>query len=230
MQPYFLPYIGYFQLIAAVDKFVLLDDVNYINRGWINRNRIAVGGESHWLTVPLNGAGQNRLIKEIEIVSDEAWKLKMRRTVQGEYASAPCFKEVFPLFEETLAKAQGNLSLFLHRSLRIILDYLGLGTPIEPTSAIYPKHGLKGQERILDICMKESASIYINPPGGRGLYDQSLFAARGVQLLFLDPNLEGLHLRHSGLDGPVLSILDVLMLNPPEAVAQSAGAFKLVPF
>jgi hypothetical protein len=223
MQPYFLPYLGYFQLMSAVDKLVLLDDVNFINRGWINRNRIAVNGEPHWLTLPLAKASQNRLINEIEIVDDPLWKRKATRTVELSYRNAPFAQEILPLFSDILKEARGPLSVFLFRQLRLVTDYIGIEAVIEPTSTIYPKEDRTGPDRILDICRQEGATRYFNLPGGRDLYDAQMFAAAGIELRFIDPNVKALSLRHSGHEGPVLSILDLLMLNSPAAIREALG-------
>lgn len=228
MQPYFLPYIGYFQLMSAVDKLVLLDDVNFINRGWINRNRIALNGEPHWLTLPLKKASQNRLINEIEILDEPLWKKKMTRTVEASYRSAPFANQVLPLFANMLEDARGSLSAFLFRHLQKIADYVGLDSRIEATSAIYPKEGRAGQDRILDICQREGATDYVNLPGGRELYDTEFFAGSGIQLLFLEPNLQSLNLRHGGDEGPAFSILDLLMLNPPASIREAIAMARLV--
>jgi hypothetical protein len=229
MQPYFLPYIGYFQLMAAVDKFVVLDDVNFINRGWINRNRIAVNGEPYWLTLPLAKASQNRLINEIKILDDPLWKRKMIRTLELSYRSAPFAHEVWPMLSDLLEEARGSLSAFLFRHLRRVVDYIGIDVSIEPTSAIYPKEGRAGQERILDICRREGATSYVNLPGGRELYDPPTFAASGIKLLFIEPNLEALALRHSGRGAPSLSILDLLMLNSPATIHEVIKKSQLSP-
>lgn len=218
MQPYFLPYIGYFQLMSAADKFVLLDDVNFINRGWINRNRIAVNGEPCWMTMPLARASQNRLINEIEIMADTSWKRKMLRTVELNYRDAPCLSEVLSLFSEMLEDAHGSLSVFLYRQLKRMSEYLGLTVRIEKTAAVYPKNGKAGQDRILDICRREGADSYINLPGGRDLYDAEPFVAAGIELLFLEPKFSEMNLQYGGNEGPVLSILDLAILNPPAAV------------
>ena len=229
MQPYFLPYVGYFQLMAAADKFVLLDDVNFINRGWINRNRIAVNGEPYWMTVPLAQASQNRLINEISIVEDASWKQKMLRTVRLSYHDAPHLSEVLPLFSEILEDAQGLLSLFLYRQLERIADYIGLAVRIEKTAAVYPKEGKSGQDRILDICRREGADTYINLPGGRDLYDAAAFSAAGIELRFLDLNLSQMNLDYGGKEGPVLSILDLVMLNSAATVRGAVEACRLTP-
>jgi hypothetical protein len=227
MQPYFLPYIGYFQLMAAVDKFIILDDVNFINRGWINRNRIPINDQPHWLTVPLVKASQNRLINEIDIVIDDGWKVKMLRIVKASYATAPFAESMLSLFSRMVADAEGSLSSFLCRTFEQVTTYIGIDVCIEPTSAIYPKEGRKGQQRILDICLREGATSYVNLPGGRNLYDKDMFASAGVELMFLDPNLRALPLRYSGQEGPVFSILDLMMLNPPSAIRESSQMFRV---
>jgi hypothetical protein len=218
MQPYFLPYIGYFQLMAAVDKFVLLDDVNFINRGWINRNRIAVNGEPSWVTLPLAKASQNRLINEIQLVDDPLWKRKTLRTVELSYHRAPHSSEVLQLFSDILNQARGSLSVFLFRQLQQMADYIGIAVQIVATSAVYSKDGRAGQDRIIDICRREGVTSYANLPGGRDLYDPAAFAAAGIELLFLDPNFQALNLRHGGREGPILSILDLVMLNSAATV------------
>jgi hypothetical protein len=228
MQPYFIPYIGYFQLMAAVDKFVILDDVNFINRGWINRNRIPVNGRAHWLTVPLVKASQNRLINEIYIVEDDGWKDKMLRTVEASYTAAPFAETILSLFSQVLASAEGRLSTFLFRTLTQVAAYIGTNVCMEETSAIYPKEARKGQHRILDICVREGATCYVNPPGGRELYNPELFASAGVKLQFLDANLGELPLRYSGQEGPCFSILDLMMLNSQNALKKAVGGFRLV--
>ena len=221
MQPYFLPYIGYFKLMAGVDRLVLLDDVNFIRRGWINRNRIAINGVVHWLTIPLGEASQNRLINKIQIADDPAWKRKMIRKVDLSYRAAPYRDTVLPLFAKIIEAASGPLSPFLLSQLRLVANYLGLSVRIEPTSAAYPKGGLSGQDRILAICRREGAKTYVNLPGGRELYDLKAFAANGIELLFVELDLAGLRLQSSGQEGPSLSILDLLMLNSPSAIRKA---------
>jgi hypothetical protein len=227
MQPYFLPYLGYFQLMSAADKLVLLDDVNFINRGWINRNRIAINGEPYWLTLPLAKASQNRLINEIQIVDEPAWSKKMMRTVELSYRNAPFADAILPFFSDMLKEARGSLSVFLFRQLRQVADYLGIDVKIEPTSTIYPKEGRTGQDRILDICRREAATSYVNLPGGRDLYEPQAFATAGIKLLFIEPNLDALALQHGGQEGPSLSILDLLMHNSAATIGDAVRNVSL---
>lgn len=227
MQPYFFPYLGYWQLLAAVDTFVILDDVNYINRGWINRNRIAINGEPSWLTVPLQGASQNKYICDIDIAPDDGWKKRLQRSLTTAYAKAPHSANVLALFEQWLAHADGNLSTALHHSITQVAEKLDLHTTIIPSSRIYPKGELKGAERILDICKREGAAVYVNPPGGKELYDAAMFRAAGIELQFLQPDLHQDELRSGASDGSVLSILDSMMHNSAEELAEAAKRFGL---
>lgn len=228
MQPYFIPYIGYFQLIAAVDKFIILDDVNYINRGWINRNRISINNQPHWLTIPLVKASQNKLIKEIDIQSDLTWKKTMLLTVKTNYSKAPFFVKTYQLFEQILFFPNHNISLFLYNSLTLITEYLNIKTTIIPTSAIYPKGNLKGQNRILDICLRENATHYYNPPGGKEIYNSELFAQSGVKLSFIEPDFSKINLVHSNYDSPpTLSILDLMMFNDSFKIRQTLESYRL---
>lgn len=220
MQPYFLPYVGYWQLVSAVDKFVLLDDVNYINRGWIARNRImGSGGKPQWMTLPVQGASQNKLICELDLVPDDGWRSRLSTTVRHSYGKAPFFEAAFPCFEETMAGATGNLSEFLAGSIVRMAKFMGLDTEIIPTSREFPKGNLRGAQRIIDICRRLGASAYINPPGGTDLYDADDFRDADIALYFLRPKLAESSLRSSAEDGAVLSILDTLMYNDRSAVA-----------
>ncbi|MGN6085439.1 WbqC family protein [Trinickia sp.] len=217
MQPYFFPYIGYFQLMAKVDAFVVFDDVNFINKGWINRNRINVGGAAHMVTVPLQQASQNRLICEIELDVTSNWRDKMLKTIEQSYVRAPQFQKVFPLIERIVRHPATNLADYLLHSLTVLRDALHLPTALIATSRGYGNDALKGQERIIDICLKERTRVYVNAIGGMELYARSEFADKGLELKFLQPTLAPYacgKLAHV----PGLSIIDVLMWNDPAIV------------
>jgi hypothetical protein len=217
MQPYFLPYIGYFQLMAAVDKFVVFDDVNFINRAWVNRNRLLLNGAPHTFTVPLRGASQNKLICEIELVDEQGWREKLLRTLQQAYGKAPYYVQVSTMLENLINYPLIRLDEFLLNSLREVVRYLTLEVEIVGSSRIYKNAHLKGQERILDICRQEQADIYINPIGGTNLYDRADFSKQGLSLYFLRPRPISYP---QGQAGHVewLSIIDVLMFNKPSAI------------
>lgn len=227
MQPYFLPYIGYFQLMAAVDKFVVLDDVNYINRGWINRNRLLLDGVAHTFTVPLRGASQNKLICEIELDDDQGWRVKLLRTIRQAYGKAPCYAQACPLMESLINYPSVRLDEFLLNSLREIVRYLSLEVEIVSSSRIYKNAHLKGEERILDICRQEQANIYINPVGGVDLYDRASFSKQELSLYFLRSRPIS-YSQGKGEHIPWLSILDVLMFNEPSAVRRLLAERDLV--
>jgi hypothetical protein len=226
MQPYIFPYIGYFQLINSVDKFVIYDDVNYINKGWINRNQIIVNNKAFLFTVPLKGASQNRLIRDIE-VSGNGWKVKFLSTIEMAYKKAPQFIEIFPLIRGVLQSDAGYIGQLAYLSLAAVTRYLELHTIFEKTSAIYTNNNLKSQHRILDICLREGASQYINPIGGQEIYSSELFEKSEIKLNFLETN--GVTYKQFGHEFiPNLSIIDVLMFNSKERIRGMLELYELL--
>ncbi|WP_426060619.1 WbqC family protein [Hymenobacter sp. B1770] len=219
MQPYIFPYLGYFQLIAAVDKFILFDDVHFINKGWINRNRLLLNNDIVTFTIPLRKASQNRLIKDLEISREIKWQPKLLKTIEMAYAKAPYFRQVFPIVNHILTADDTHISRLVHRSLLHVLDYLDVGTEVVASSAGYANGHLRGQHKILDICCQEQAGEYVNPLGGAALYERALFDQHGVHLHFLEPTLIG-YPQFSSTFVPGLTILDVLMHNSPGQVGQ----------
>lgn len=224
MQPYFLPYIGYFQLMAAVDKFVVYDDVNYINKGWINRNQILLNRQPYMFTIPLKEASQNKKINEISLTSDDKWRDKMLRTFGQSYKRAPMFNDVFPLVESIVSYPESNLATFIHHSLTQLCSYMNLKTVIVPSSTVYGNQHLKAQERIIDICIRENATVYVNAPNGKSLYDASVFSAENIELKFLEPSSVRYE-QYPEVDFvPYLSIVDVLMFNDRERIGSMLGS------
>jgi len=185
MQPYFLPYIGYWQLINAVDKFVILDDVNYINKGWINRNNILVNSNAKLFTIPLSEASQNKKINEISISDDVKWIANLLKTIEYSYKKAPLFNQALPIIQDCVTFGDKNLSAFIYNSTKNICNYLNIETQIIPSSSQYNNDDLKASARILDICIRENTDEYINPIGGTELYDKSTFLEKGINLHFL---------------------------------------------
>lgn len=226
MQPYLFPYLGYFQLIHAVDRFAVLDDVNFINRGWINRNRILLDGEPHRFTVPLVKASQNRLIRDIA-VAPGPWQTKLLRTLEQAYGKAPFREPVLALVEGVLSQASGTIGDLAFASLRAVCGYVGLEREFVSSTSAYGNASLKGQERILDICRREGASTYVNPPGGRELYEAAAFAAAGVDLRFLE-SLDSTYDQLGAPFQPGLSIVDVLMFNAPARTLELLERYRLV--
>jgi hypothetical protein len=212
MQPYLFPYVGYFQLVAAVDKFVFYDDVNYIKNGWINRNRLLRDEEAHYFTVPLSGASPFQKIKQVRVHQDGTWRRKMLESVRHSYSKAPEFEAINALLCTTLQSTAMNISDLASQSVVSVSRYLGLETQFVMSSSSYGNEDLHGVDRILDICAKENASEYHNLPGGRELYESSVFEKHGVNLRFVDTAL-CTYKQFSENFHPGLSILDVLMFN-----------------
>ncbi|QTN30585.1 WbqC family protein [Rhodoferax sp. AJA081-3] len=227
MQPYFLPHLGYFQLIAAVDKLVIYDDVNFINAGWINRNRILLNGAPHMFTVPLQAASQNKLIHEIGLAQDDRWRDKTLRTIALHYKKAPRYLEVMPMLERIFKYPVTRLDTFILHSLEEVMRYVGLRTVIQPSSQIYGNRELRGQARILDICKIEGAQVYVNTPGGRDLYDCETFKANGIQLKFLGSKPIVYDQKQGEFFGS-LSVIDVLMFNDLQAIQKMLGNMNFI--
>jgi len=224
MQPYFMPYIGYFQLMKAVDKYVVYDDVNYINKGWINRNRILIGQEAKLFTIPLAGASQKKRINEIFIADNF---VKLQKTLRMNYSKAPFFKDVMHLFDAIFAHPDKQLALFILHSFRVVLEYLDIKTDFILSSCIEKDNSLKGQNKILTICKELEADTYINAIGGQDLYDRNIFNAHGIELKFLRPKpVTYVQFRHEFV--PNLSMIDVLMFNSPEKIVKMLDAYEFI--
>jgi hypothetical protein len=230
MQPYVFPYIGYFQLIKAVDKFVVYDDVAFINKGWINRNNILVNGKASMFTIPLIGASQNRQIREIEIDNLVAWSKKFLKTVEQSYKKAPFYKEGFQLVEQVFNLPIKNIAELGVNSLNETCKYLNIETEIVESSTIYNNQDLKAQGRILDICLQEKANHYINPIGGMAIYNKQLFADNKILLNFI--KAKPIQYKQFNKEDesfvPWLSIIDLLMFCTVEEINEHLIKFELV--
>ena len=179
MQPYFIPYLGYWQLINAVDLYVVYDDVNFIKRGWVNRNRILVDGKPRYFNVPLKGASQNKRICEIGVDNDARLIEKNLRTIEFAYKKAPYYQEIYALMERILTCGKENLAEYLMESIKRINSYLGITTELVMSSSLKKDCSLKGQDKILSICGILGATEYYNAIGGTKLYSYSDFKDRG---------------------------------------------------
>jgi hypothetical protein len=228
MQPYVFPYLGYFQLISEVDTFIVLDDVNYINRGWINRNRILNRrSETIQWTIPLVQRSSNRLIKDHKIATDHpSWK-KIPKTIHSVYANAPQFDEVWPSVKLLFDQADDNLSEFALSTIKFVLDYLNIEVKIVSSSSVYKNQAFKGQERIIDICKSERAHSYVNLQGGKALYEPSLFLEQGIELYFLEHIPTPYPQWQENEFVASLSILDMLMFNDKDNAKKLLATYEL---
>jgi hypothetical protein len=226
MQPYFFPYIGYWQLINAVDRFVIYDDVNYIKGGWINRNRILINGAPAFLTAPLHKSSSHKHICDISLQTSSLWRDKLLKSVETTYRKSPYFHGVFPIIEAIIRHDTDNLADYLTHQLLKLSAFIGIKTEFVVSSHCYANNNLSSQTRILDICKQESANRYINPQGGQALYDTVSFHNIGVDLHFIVMHPITYKQRVKGFI-PNLSIIDVLMENEPDKVRQQLDAFNL---
>jgi hypothetical protein len=212
MQPYFFPYVGYFNLVAAVDKFVFYDDVNFIKNGWINRNRLFISGDVRYITVPLSGASSNIKIKDVKMQDKIIWQKKLLTSIEQSYAKAPNFSATFELVNEIIDSDEISVAKLAKNSVIKIAEKLCLNTNFVWESGSYQNEHLSSSERVIDICKLEDAKEYINLPGGRELYQSEQFEQHGILLKFIDPKLTSYNqFKREFMSG--LSIIDILMFN-----------------
>jgi len=220
MQPYFLPYVGYFQLIQAVDTFVVYDNIQYTKKGWINRNRILVGGKDEYLTLPLKKTSDFLHVNQRELAdswSDE--KIKMLRKIKEVYRNSPQFNVVFPLIESILNFDKKNLFDFIYNSIISVSVFLNIKTNFVISSTVKIDHEFKGEEKVIALCKKLNAKNYINPIGGVELYNTLNFLNEGIKLQFIrTDNIT--YKQQNNIFVPSLSIIDVLMYNSKEKVTE----------
>lgn len=226
MQPYFLPYIGYWQLMAAADRFVVYDNIQYTKQGWINRNRFLRNGADAFFTVPLK-KGSDFLDVADRVLADDFNPGTLLNPLAAAYARAPYFGAVFPVIEAVVSAAPRNLFEYLHHSLVTIADYLEIRTPIVVSSSVAIDHRLASQRKVLALCEALGATRYINSIGGRELYSAPAFAEHGVELQFLQPR-PVTYRQYDHPFVPGLSIVDVMMFNSRDAVRGMLGAYDLV--
>ncbi|CAN5430476.1 WbqC family protein [soil metagenome] len=216
MQPYFFPYIGYFQLLRSVDVFVLYDNIKYTKKGWINRNRMLQQGRDVMFSLPLKSDSDFLDVRERELAVDFK-RDKLLNQIGGAYRSAPYFAQTFPLIEEIVRNDERNLFKFLHHSMARTCVHLGIATEIRVSSEIPIDHGLKNQEKVLALCKAVGAGTYINAIGGMELYSKAAFNSRGIELEFIKPKPFE-YAQFGDPFVPWLSIIDVMMFNSLEAI------------
>ena len=188
MQPYFLPYLGYFQLIAASDVFVFYDDVQFTKKGWIRRNRIWSNNQEQLISLPCKGASPNRLINEIEVATKHPDYLKIKKSIIQSYAKATEFKKLRSLLERIFDDHRCTLAEFNARSITAILNFLDIRCELISSSEFAPEtRGLERSDRLISITKKLGSSTYINSLGGQDLYDKAYFSSKDIELLFLNP-------------------------------------------
>ncbi len=223
-QPYFLPYIGYWQLINAVDLFEICDDYNY-RKGWVNRNRILVNGNPSYFHLDIQHPTVNKKINE-HIIADFAIDLKLHQ-LQIVYGRAPFFRQSVEVMEEIYGFQDRNLGNFLANSIQIISNYLGIKTRFILSSEYERNRSLKSEESVIECCHILGGDTYYNAIGGTELYSFENFRENGIKLAFL--KMGDIHYRQFNYDFvPNLSILDVMMFNPVEKIQEMLNEYTLV--
>jgi hypothetical protein len=226
MQPYLLPYIGYWQLLAAVDCFVVYDNIEYAKKGWINRNRFLRNGADAFFTVPLKGASDFLDVRDRSIADSFDPGALLQRLASA-YRKAPSFATVFPLIEAIIGAEPRNLFDYLYHSIVATAAYLEIRTPIVVSSTVAIDHGLKAERKVLALCQALGAARYVNAIGGRALYSVQAFAEQGIELKFIQSR----PIVYPQFDRPFvpgLSIVDVMMFNSKDVVRAMLGECDLV--
>ena len=216
MQPYFMPYIGYFQLIAAVDFFIVYDNIEYTKKGWINRNRMLLNGEDAVFSIAMKKDSDKLYVVQREL-SNVFNRNKLLSQIKGAYKRAPHFNETFRLLERIIGNEENNLFKYINYSLVETCRHLGIDTEIKASSSININHELKAQDKVLAMCDAMNADTYINAIGGVGIYSKDEFDAKGIALQFIKSK----PFEYSQFGAPFipwLSIIDVMMFNTVEIV------------
>lgn len=218
MQPYFLPYIGYFQLIGSADLFIVYDNIKYTKKGWINRNRMLLNENDVIFSLPLKKGSDCLDVIEREI-SPDFNREKLLNQIAGAYRKAPCFSTAFPVMEQIINNSEPNLFRLIHSTICSLCQHFGLKTKILISSEIKIDHTLKGQDKVLALSAAVGATTYINAIGGLELYDKRTFYQYGIELKFIKSK-PFVYQQFSNEFIPWLSIMDVMMFNPLGAIQE----------
>jgi hypothetical protein len=220
MQPYIFPYIGYFQLINAVDEFVIYDNIEFTKKGWINRNRILVNGRDAYITLPLKKDSDYLDVRERSLA--EVWvteRSKLLNRITESYRKSPHFDVVYPVIEKSLLFDDFNLFNFIFNSIKLVTEYLGIQTMFVISSSIVMDHSLKAETKVITICKSREAHTYVNPIGGALLYSKENFKQEGIDLLF-HKSKDIVYKQFNNEFVPWLSIIDVMMFNSRDEISE----------
>lgn len=211
MQPYFFPYLAYWQLINIVDLYVVYDDVTYIKGGWINRNNILLEGNRHLIMLPLEKASSFKKINEIYITKDAIAIKKIIKMLESAYGKAPYFDIIMPMIRRLIVN-NATISGLNYCALIEINKYLGINTKILLSSEIDKNNDLKGQDKVIHINKLLGGDTYINAIGGLTLYNRDLFKENSLDIHFLQME-DTPYLQYKNEFISKLSIIDILMFN-----------------
>ena len=229
MQPYFLPYIGYFQLINAVDEFILFDTPQFIRHGWIERNNILkLNGEPSYIKVPLVKHNRNISIKDVKINNSTNWQDKIFAQLTHYKKKAPFYNEVLALLKGIFKNDTQSIVQLNNYSLLIICEYLNIKTSIKIWSEmnIEIEETNAPDEWALNICKRINASSYINPIGGQSFFDTQKYGTSDIEINFIESN-ELKYKQFGNEFAPWLSIIDLMMFNRKEDIKCMLNQYTL---
>jgi len=228
MQPYLFPYVGYFQLIESTSKIIFYDDVQYIIKGWINRNNLLLNGSAFLFTVPVEKVSRNKLIFEVKPLIDNKFHKKFFAQIDSAYKKAPQYSKVKEVLHNVFDKKHENIADLAIASVVAVYDYLGVDFDWDKSSNCSPNtKGLDKAERLIKITKEQGFDKYVNAINGKDLYDKDFFKKNGVQLDFIKPNFQS----YKQFDNefiPSLSIIDILMFNDIKAIREQISNYTLV--
>ncbi len=227
MQPYFFPYLGYFQLVQAVDDFVFYDDVMFIKKGWINRNRILLQGREFLFSIPLEKQSQNKTIRESTVAWGAAFPQKFLTQLESAYKKAPFYSQVKPMVDQLFVDQPISMAELAGKSIELVWQYLGLNKRFYYSSQMHDNQAVGRAERLIHLTKKLQSTTYINALNGQSLYQKEFFANEGIELFFVKPALSPYNQGNVSEFVSGLSILDVLMWNEPEVVREMLKKYSL---
>ena len=220
MQPYFFPYIGYFQLINAADKFVVYDNIQFTKKGWINRNRILVNGAAEYISLPLSKGSDYLNVDQRKLAGTfKTERIKLLRRINESYRKAPQFDSIYPLIESVINAEEENLFGFIYQSLQAVCQFLDIKTEFIISSTLPIDHQLRSQDKVIAICDALGANQYINTIGGKELYSKEIFQQYNIELNFIQSGTVE-YPQFTNEFVPWLSIIDVMMFNSKEKVKE----------
>ncbi len=250
MQPYFFPYLGYYQGIYAADKYILYDNLAFIKDGWMNKNRfLVVNGEPNYFIVEVKKRSSFKKISDIELVDNNSWRKKILNLILYNYKRRPFFDEIYPIVERVINAKVELLTELNSNSIIEVCNYLDIKTEINTNTSKYfqlekklsndeidisvrfPSIRLNNPDkkiiRVLEICRLEGAEIFINAIGGQKLYDKEEFERNNIKLLFVQTNQYSYE-QSTKVFYPQLSIIDVLMNCGKDGTKELLSEYTLI--
>lgn len=224
MQPYLFPYIGYYQLVNSVDKFVFYDDVTFIKGGYINRNNILSNGKPQRFTIPIPGSSSNTLIKDLLF---DANVKKTLKTLEQSYRKAPNFNEVFDLIQDTFTHKERKVSQLCSKSIVDVFNYLGIEKEFHFSSDIIYERNLSASDKLISMSHNLNTSTYVNTSGGKSLYSKEYFGKNLIELKFIE-TMPIKYRQSSDNFVSNLSMIDVLMWNDKDTIKRLLRECRLI--